>query len=91
MDDCLAIPHDAISVLKQLDNFFQMKTGSIGDPDIYLGAKLREVTLNDGVTCWSMSSAMYIKNAIRNVEEYIEEHRDGMKLKKKASLSWPSN
>ena len=68
-----------------------MKPGSIGDLDIYLGAKLREVTLNNGVTCWSMSSAKYVKDAIRNVEEYIEEHLGGMKLKKKASLSWPSN
>ena len=40
VDDCLAISHDAISVLKQLDKYFQMKPGSIGDPDIYLGAKL---------------------------------------------------
>ena len=68
-----------------------MKPGSIGDPDIYLGAKLREVTLNIGVTCWSMSSAKYVKDAIRNVKEYIEEHLGGMKLKKKALLSWPSN
>ena len=91
VDDCLAISHNAMSVLKRLDNFFQMKPGSIGDPDIYLGAKLREVTLNNGVTCWSMSLAKYIKDAIHNVEEYIEEHLGGMKLKKKASLSWPSN
>ena len=68
-----------------------MKPGSIGDLDIYLGVKLREVTLSNGVTCWSMSSAKYVKDAIRNVEEYIEEHLGGMKLKKKASLSWPSN
>ena len=91
VDDCLAISHDAMSVLKRLDNFFQMKPGSIGDLDIYLGAKLREVTLDNRVKCWSMSSAKYVKDDIRNVEEYIEENLDGMKLKKKASLSWPRN
>ena len=73
VDDCLAISHDAMSVLKQLDNFFLMKPGSIGDPDNYLRVKLREVTLSNGVTCWSMSSAKYVKDAIRNVKEYIEE------------------
>ena len=91
VDDCLAISHDAMSVLKRLDNFFPMKPRSIGDLDIYLGVKLREVTLSNRVTCWGMSSAKYVKDAIRNVEEYIEEHLGGMKLKKKASLSWPSN
>ena len=40
VDDCLAISHDATSVLEQLDKYFQMKPGSIGNPDIYLGAKL---------------------------------------------------
>ena len=42
VDDCLAIWHDATECLKQLDKYFPMKEGSIGDPDIYLGAKLKK-------------------------------------------------
>ena len=91
VDDCLAISHDATSVLQRLDNFFQMKPGSIGDPDIYLGAKLREVMLSNGVKCWSMLSAKYVKDAICNIKDYIEKNLDSMKLMKKASHSWPSN
>ena len=72
-----------MSVLQQLENFFQMKPGSISDPDICLGAKLREVTLSNGMKCWSMSSAKYVKDAIHNIKDYIEKNLDGMKLKKK--------
>ena len=91
VDDCLAISHDAISVLKQLDKFFQMKPGSIGDPDIYLGAKLRQVRLNNGITCWSMSSAKYVQEAVRNVEDYIDRNLEGRKLKRSPTYSWPTN
>ncbi len=41
VDDCLCIHHDAESALKGLDKYFQIKAGSIGDPDIYLRYKLR--------------------------------------------------
>ena len=40
IDDCLAIHHDAESILYELDKYFQMKKGSFVDPDIYLGNKL---------------------------------------------------
>ena len=91
VDDCLAISHDTMSVLQQLDNFFQMKPGSISDPDIYLGAKLREVMLSNRAKCWSMSSAKYVRDAICNIKDYIKKNLNGMKLKKKVSHSWQSN
>ena len=91
VDDCLAISHDAISVLEQLDKYFQMKPGSIGNPDIYLGAKLRSVRLNNGVRCWSMSSAKYVQEAVRYIEDYIERNLAGRKLKKNPTYSWSSN
>ena len=91
VDDCLAISHDAISVLKQLDKYFQMKPGSIGDPDIYLGAKLRSVRLSNGVKCWSMSSAKYVQEPVRNIEDFIERNLEGRKLKRNPTYSWPSN
>jgi Reverse transcriptase (RNA-dependent DNA polymerase) len=36
-DDILAINHDSTSVIKEIDRFFKMKSGTIGDPDIYWG------------------------------------------------------
>jgi hypothetical protein len=38
-----------------------MKPGSIGDPDFYLGAKLRMKRLSNSVLAWSMSSSKYIQ------------------------------
>jgi acyl-CoA thioesterase len=40
VDDILVIHHNAEQCLKQLNNYFKMKTDSIGDPDFYLGAKI---------------------------------------------------
>ena len=68
-----------------------MKPGSIGDPDIYLGAKLRSVRLNNWFKCWSMSSAKYVQEAIHNIEDYIGRNLGGRKLKKNPTYSWPSN
>ena len=40
VDDMLAISHDAMTALRELDQYVAMKPVSIGNPDIYLGAKL---------------------------------------------------
>ena len=90
INDTLVIHHDATLVLLQLDKYFQMKKGSIGDPDIYLGAKLRTVRLDNGVTAWAMSSSKYVQEAIRNVELYLDKNFAGRKLQRKVSAPWPS-
>ncbi len=38
VDDVLVVHHSAEGVLKRLDKYFKLKPGSVGDPDIYLGA-----------------------------------------------------
>jgi len=42
VDDCLCIHHDAVTVWQGLNKFFQMKPGSIGDPDNLFGHKVEE-------------------------------------------------
>ena len=74
VDDCLCIHHDAVSVLQKLDHFFKMKPGSIGDPNYYLGAKLRKMTMPNGVHCWSFSSSKYIQAAVENVKDYLKSN-----------------
>jgi hypothetical protein len=41
VDDILAISHMALSDIHKIDYYFKMKRETIGDPDIYLGSKLR--------------------------------------------------
>ena len=40
VDDVVVVHHDAESVLRRIDTYFNIKHSSIGDPRIYLGAKL---------------------------------------------------
>ena len=88
VDDCLAIDCDAEGVLRQIDRFFKMKPGSIGDPDLYLGSKLREHTLPNGVKAWGKSPSKYIQEAVSHVETHLKTK--GLPgLKKKAAGPFP--
>ena len=49
VDDCLVIHHYLDTALHELDQFFKMKSGSIGDPNMYLGSRLSKVVLENGV------------------------------------------
>ena len=55
MEDSLAISNDDMAALDRMEKLFMMRKGSIGDPDIYLGKKLRKVQLDNGVFAWGMS------------------------------------
>jgi hypothetical protein len=89
VDDVLCIHHDAVTAIKQLDKYFPMKPGSIGDPDIYLGTKLRQVELSNGVFAWSMSPSKYIKDAVKNVEKALSKMDGSRRLPTKCSAPWP--
>ena len=84
VDDVLAIHHNAEEPLRELDRFFKMKEGSIGDPTIYLGAKLKQMTLANGVVAWGISPSKYIQDAVKNVENYLAENMSDVKLPSKA-------
>ena len=44
----MVIHHDADSVLQRIDKYFKLNTSSIRNPDIYLGAKLKNMRLEKG-------------------------------------------
>jgi len=90
VDDCLCICHDAVGQLEELDQYFKMKPGSIGDPDIYLGAKLKKTVLPNGVVAWGVSPSKYIQEAVRNVEAHLSKQGD-RKLKKQARAPFPAD
>ena len=48
------------SVLWQIDKYFKLNPSSIGDPDIYLGAKLKKMQLENGVWAWANIPARYV-------------------------------
>ena len=90
VDDCLCISHNSEECLWKINKFFPMKEGSIGDPDIYLGAKLKQVRLDNGVSCWALSASKYVQEAVSNVEKYIKEQWGIDRLPKSGAGPWPS-
>jgi hypothetical protein len=55
VDDILVIHHDSMSVLNQINEYLPLKPTSMGDPDIYLGATLKETRLPNGIWAWGLS------------------------------------
>ena len=43
VDDIMVIHHDTRPILDRIYKFMKLKESSIGNPDIYLGAKLNKV------------------------------------------------
>jgi hypothetical protein len=90
VDDILVIHHDAMKILKKIDWYFKMKPESMGDPDIYLGCKLRLHTLGvGGVQAWLQSPSQYVQEAVANAEAYYLK-RYNLKFPKKVSSPFPS-
>jgi len=90
-DDCLSIGLNAKAELERLDHYFQMKPGSIADPDIYLGNKLKLTRLENGVVAWGLSSSKYIQEAIANCKRHLEKHPEmGKQIKRKTVTQWPA-
>jgi hypothetical protein len=76
VDDVMVIHHDALSILAKLDKYFKLKPGSIGDPKMYLGATLKKMTLDNGVSAWASSPAKYVWASVENVEKYLKDLGD---------------
>jgi hypothetical protein len=70
VDNILMIHHDGKKALQEIDHFLKTKPNSIGDPEYYLGAKLRPMTLPNGVNAWGMSASKYVQAAVAIVKAY---------------------
>ena len=51
----LCIHHNAESILMKVDKYFKLKSDSVGEPDMYLGAKVQSSNLRNGVWNWALS------------------------------------
>lgn len=89
VDDCLAVSMSPNDILMKLDQHFLLKPDSIGKPTQYLGASVKEWKFRDGETCWAMGSEQYVKEAIRNVKNWLEQR--GKALRSKAPSVLPSD
>jgi hypothetical protein len=64
VDNILCIHHDPMSFMGEINQYLPLKPSSVGDSDIYLGAKLKETRLPNGVMAWGLSPSKYVVQAI---------------------------
>jgi hypothetical protein len=82
-NDILAVAEDPKLILNELDQRYVLNPGSIGPPKTYLGTEVGHYTLPDQPekSRWYMSSDKYVKEAVRNVKEWLSERNRTMKSK----------
>ncbi len=49
VDDISCMHHDPMSVLNLINGYMPLNPSLVGDPDIYLGAKLKMTRLDNGI------------------------------------------
>ena len=90
-DDCLCIHHSAEEELNKTEKFFRIEAGSIGDPDIHLGAKVKPMKMSNGVAAWAISPSKYVNKAINNCEKWIQENMTEHKHSCRDSNPFPTD
>jgi hypothetical protein len=60
-----------MSVLNLINGYMPLKPSLIGDPDIYLGAKLKMTQLENGIWAWGLSPSKYVAQAVKNCEKHL--------------------
>ena len=75
VDDVLHLHPDPETLMNRLAEVYRLNDGIVGEPDIYLGANIEKIQLDDGSVAWSMTSSEYVTNAIQNLEDTLA--RDG--------------
>lgn len=76
VDDLLIASHDPGKVIQSIKKLFTLKDDSVGPPTRYLGSSISEFTIDtrDGpIKTWAMSADEYLKNALTNVEQKLDE------------------
>ena len=58
----------------EIGRYFELKQESIKPPDMYLGWRMRQVELDNGVKAWDFGSSQYVQAVVNNMEEYLKKH-----------------
>ena len=74
MGDILAMCLDPKSALDCLNRYFILKEGSGRPPNIYLGAKLRLISMENGGSCWTQRASGYVQEAVKAIEDWLKAH-----------------
>ena len=90
VDDIMVIHHNTRPILDMIDKYMTLKESSVGDPDLYLGAKLRQMKMPNGIIASGVSPSKYVQEAVRNCEDYLKKnYPDDYELTKYAPNPFP--
>lgn len=90
VDDLLIISHQAMLIVNTLKSQYRLKEDEVGKPKTYLGAHVNESRLPEDCNKrqWGLSAEQYIKNAIKNIEDKLNESGKTLLSKKYASTQY---
>eukprot|EP00804_Cyclotella_cryptica_P023959 CCRYP_010055-RA/>CCRYP_010055-RA protein AED:0.45 eAED:0.45 QI:0/-1/0/1/-1/1/1/0/115 len=77
VDDLLVVHHNPKRIMDRINSFLPLKPGSVGPPEMYLGAELKRKTFEDCITAWGLSPAKYVQQAVKNVETFLKNNLEG--------------
>jgi hypothetical protein len=66
-----------MSGMNEIDGYLPLKPSSVGDPDIYLGAKLKQTRLPNWVMVWGLSPSKYVIQAVKNCLLHLTDKLNG--------------
>ncbi|KAL7474898.1 hypothetical protein ACHAW6_000843, partial [Cyclotella cf. meneghiniana] len=89
VDNLLVAHHNPKCIMDKIDSFLLLKPHSIGPPEMYLGAKLKNKTFEDDTVAWGTSPLKYVQQAVRNVETFKNNLDGRYSLPKRAKNSFP--
>jgi hypothetical protein len=72
-DDILCIHHDPMSVMNEINGYILLKPSYVGNLDIYLGAKLKQTRLPNGVMARGLSPSKYVVQAVKDCQLHLTE------------------
>ncbi len=58
----------------RLGKYFPLKPELVGPPKLYMGGKLSQIGLPNGVLVWSISASKFIQQALNNLESILDKH-----------------
>ncbi len=73
VDDILCIHHDPMLVMNEINGYLPLKSSSVGDYDIYLGAKLKLTQLPNGVMACELSPSKYVVQAFKIFQLHLTD------------------
>jgi len=88
VDDVLTLSHQGDKIMKGLEEFYRLKDG-FKKPDLYLGAEVKQWIFphQPNFKYWAISSAHYVKEAIKNIELHLQSQNRSSRKSQQPMLS----